>query len=68
MPEPKAAEEKVVFIKCRAKADCPGMEAAITLIHANSPYDGTGGFVPEVGGRMVRYRCKTCGGTFTIRT
>ena len=63
----KKKEEKV-FIACRAKEGCPGREAIITLVRNNTPNMPGGGFMPESGGRMVRYRCLTCGGTFTIQT
>jgi hypothetical protein len=63
-------EEKKVWINCRATEGCPGKQAVIVFSRQNSPTDpsGSGAFVPEAGGRTIRYRCLTCGKAFHIRS
>jgi tRNA A37 threonylcarbamoyladenosine synthetase subunit TsaC/SUA5/YrdC len=56
-------EEKKVWIKCRAKQECPGNYAIITFVKRHNPAE-----LVSQGGSTIRYRCLTCGGTFTIST
>lgn len=67
MEEQKAPEKKIVWISCRAKEGCTGTQAEMTLIRRHfGSVEGT--FAPDQGGGTTRYRCQTCGGTFTITT
>jgi len=63
MAEP---EEKKVWIACRAKESCTGNYAVITMQRNQTCSPGMGQFNASAGGRVVRYQCCTCHGTFTI--
>lgn len=48
-------QKKAMWINCRAKAGCEGKEATLVMT-ANNPG----------GGRILRYRCMTCKGTWHL--
>lgn len=64
---PNEKKSNVVWIACRAKEGCPGNQAEIL---ANRPIQNgsSGAFEISQGGRVTRYRCQTCTGSFTITT
>ena len=65
---PAEPPKKIVWIKCRASEGCEGNQAEIVFVHNASPVSGDGSFIPEAGGRSVRYKCTTCGNPFHVRS
>jgi len=64
--------EKIMWVACRVKGrigpPCDGRQAVmslpISLGAGGDPRQGS--FVPQAGGKIARYRCTTCNGTFVI--
>ena len=65
--QPPAPEEKKVWIACRATPGCAGNQAVVVFNRTTVPTGPGGTFSPEGAGRVIRYRCCTCGGAFHIR-
>lgn len=68
MTDTPTNEPKKVWIACRAKKGCTGNYAVIVFQQNNNLAPGLGQFNVASGGRMIRYRCCTCNGVFTITT
>jgi len=59
--------KKKVWIACRATPECEGTYAEI-VFERSQGQDGRalGSFLPVAGGKIVRYRCLTCGRSFHV--
>ena len=57
-----------VWIACRSKEGCTGNYAEMIHVRIQNPTPGMGQFEVAAGGKVIRYRCVTCGGVFTIST
>lgn len=69
MAEPNSdetTEMDKVWIKCRAREQCEGNYAKKVMEYSRQPTNGKGSFVPDAGGKLVRYQCLTCNGLFHI--
>jgi hypothetical protein len=55
-------EKKTVWIRCRANEKCDGQKAVVMFVQ-----EIAGALDSSTGGRVVRYRCCTCGQSFIIR-
>ncbi len=61
--------EKQVWITCRVQGRvCDGKQAIMSPPLSQSGGSPKAGFVPVLGGKVTRYRCTTCNGTFVIGT
>ena len=61
-------EKKIVWMACRATEGCKGNQAEIVFIQTSASNLPGGGFVPEAGGRSIRYKCLTCGKPFHVKS
>jgi len=55
-------EKKIVWITCRANEKCPGRKAEISFARAVG-----GALDSDTSGRLIRYKCCTCGQSFHVR-
>jgi len=61
---PTQPPQKKVWIKCRANEKCEGTHAFLVFAHDLSP----GGAIDSTNaGRVIRYKCCTCGQSFHVR-
>lgn len=60
-PTPKPTPKKV-WVKCRANEKCEGQQAEIVFSHFLE-----GQIDSDTSGRVIRYKCCSCGQSFHIR-
>lgn len=56
---PKVDDPEVVWMKCRAKAECPGNYAKV-VFRRKMP-------IEQGGGTAIRYKCMLCKGAWHIK-
>lgn len=56
--KPEFPEKKIVWMKCRAKESCPGNEAYLFMVVTQDVTVG--------GGKVYRYSCTTCKGSWHL--
>lgn len=75
MPE-KQSDGNIVWVACRVHGKgCGGRQAVIVSTRSHNPTPNQspsghrtigGSFEAASGGKVIRYRCLSCGGTFLI--